>query len=74
MNIHFNECPECGSDKIRLIKGRFKEPGGREIPDLERWNCPNCGETYYDDAAMERIEKARGTAHRSRRKALSIVD
>jgi YgiT-type zinc finger domain-containing protein len=52
-------CPTCGSDKIKKVKrdhvGSFR---GQEyvVPDLEFYECPNCGEKVYDAQAMRKIE------------------
>ncbi len=69
MDITFKKCPECGSDKIRIVASDFKEPDGLVVSRLERWVCPDCQAIYYDDSAMRRIEAAR-TPAKSRSRSL----
>ena len=49
-------CPSCGSSKIRRIRGdSTREYDGISyvVPDLEYYECPDCGERLYDRDAMQ---------------------
>ncbi len=58
MNI--NVCPTCGSNQIHKVHrnwiGSFR---GEQytVPDLEFYECPNCGERIFDPGAMRRIQE-----------------
>ena len=52
-------CPSCSSPKIRKVRrnwtANFK--GKRyTVPNLEYYECPNCGEKIYGRDAMRKIE------------------
>jgi YgiT-type zinc finger domain-containing protein len=52
-------CPSCGSRNIKKIRrnwtGNFK--GKRyTVPNLQYYECPDCGEKIYDRDAMREIE------------------
>lgn len=52
-------CPTCGSDKIKKVRRDFTaQSHGRsyKVPNLERYECPNCGEKIYERQAMQKIE------------------
>jgi YgiT-type zinc finger domain-containing protein len=52
-------CPECGSDRIKLVHRNWRaEYQGHKysVPDLEYYECPDCGEKVYDREAMPKIE------------------
>ena len=57
--IKITICPCCGSDKIKCVRrdwtGEFE---GRTytVPELEFYECADCGERIYDREAMRRIE------------------
>jgi YgiT-type zinc finger domain-containing protein len=56
------KCPTCGSRKLKLVRSDFKTRiQGRPatVPDLERQECPVCGEVLFDCIAMERLEALR---------------
>ncbi len=52
-------CPSCGSAKIKKVRrkwiGRFKDKT-YTVPNLEHYECPNCGEKVYNRQAMRQIE------------------
>lgn len=54
-------CPSCGSLKIKQVRqdwtGKHNSKAYR-VPELEYYECSNCGEKLYDRAAMRRIEAA----------------
>ena len=63
-------CPTCGSSEIKRVRGDWKgRANGRTymVPDLEYYECPNCGEKVYPPQAMRRIE-ANSPVFRQRRK------
>ncbi len=52
-------CPTCGSNKImRMRRDWADEYKGIAyvVPDLEYYECPECGERVYDRDAMRKIE------------------
>lgn len=52
-------CPTCGSKRIiKVQRDLTGERGGHayKVPDLEFYECPDCGERVYDRQAMRRIE------------------
>ncbi len=52
-------CPSCGSDRIRKVrKNRVNRFEGKTytVPNLEYYECPQCGEKIYDRQAMRKIE------------------
>ena len=60
--IKINECPTCGSRKIKRLEGQyiFTSRGVRVVvPDLQRHECPVCGEILLDYDAMKQIEALR---------------
>ena len=53
-------CPTCGSKRIKLLRRNWKDSfKGKPytVPDLEFYECPNCGERLYDREAMRKIER-----------------
>jgi YgiT-type zinc finger domain-containing protein len=69
------KCPSCGSRNIKKSRcnwaGSFK--GKRyTVPNLQYYECPDCGEKVYDREAMRKIEAhspAFDRAHPSRKSA-----
>jgi YgiT-type zinc finger domain-containing protein len=57
--IKITVCPNCGSEKLKKVcqdwTGNYR---GQTyiVPELEYYECPNCGEKLYDRAAMRKIE------------------
>jgi YgiT-type zinc finger domain-containing protein len=62
-------CPSCGSDRINLVcrdwTGKFRGQS-YTVPELEFYECPDCGEKVYDQQAMRRIEARSPAFVRSR--------
>ena len=57
--LKITTCPSCGSGKIKKVRrnwtGSFK--GKRyTVPNLQRYECPDCGERVYDRDAVREIE------------------
>jgi YgiT-type zinc finger domain-containing protein len=70
MNPVLSKCPTCGSRRIKAVRSDYKTKiQGRSVvvPDLEREECPDCGEILFDCAAMERLESLRTTKPRAAR-------
>ena len=52
-------CPTCGSKKLKKVRRDFAgEIQGQKytVPDLEFYECADCGERIYDPQAMRKIE------------------
>ena len=54
-------CPLCGSPSIKKKKGVYKfylqgEP--LSTPAIQYWECPNCGEAFFDRQANKKIDDA----------------
>lgn len=62
---HFKKCPTCGSPKIKLVRGNYRTMA-REKPitvsNVQRHECPACGEILLDYDAMKKIELRRRVA------------
>lgn len=57
--LNITQCPTCGSKKIAKVCRDFTEAfEGQEytVPELEFYECPDCGEQLYDREAMRKIE------------------
>jgi YgiT-type zinc finger domain-containing protein len=52
-------CPSCGSDRIEQVcQDWIRQYQGKNyiVPELEFYDCPDCGEKVYDRQAMRKIE------------------
>jgi YgiT-type zinc finger domain-containing protein len=52
-------CPSCGSKRIKKVRRKWSgEYKGQAyaVPELEYFECPDCGEKVYDRNAMRRIQ------------------
>ncbi len=57
--IKITICPTCGSDKIKKVRRNWAGKVQSKtyiVPNLEYYECPNCGEKVYDREAMRKIE------------------
>jgi YgiT-type zinc finger domain-containing protein len=67
-------CPSCGSKRIKRVRrnwtGRFQNETFA-VPDLEYYECPDCGEKVYEPEAMRRIEEYSPTYRKTRVKKRS---
>jgi YgiT-type zinc finger domain-containing protein len=57
--IKITICPTCGSDKIKKVRRNWTgkaQDKTYSVPNLEYYECPNCGEKVYDREAMRKIE------------------
>jgi YgiT-type zinc finger domain-containing protein len=53
-------CPTCGSKNIKKVRKTVTgtRHGKRySAPDVEFYECPECGERVYDPLAIKQIEK-----------------
>ena len=51
MTRPITRCVSCGSTDIRNARGQFSVTAHGEmvnIPDIERYTCARCGETFLD--------------------------
>lgn len=59
VKLNITTCPPCGGKRIKRVRrhwtGNFK---GKQytVPNLEYYECPDCGEKVYDREAMRQIE------------------
>jgi YgiT-type zinc finger domain-containing protein len=57
--LKISSCPTCGSRRIRKVRrslaGTYR---GRKytVPELEFFECPDCGEKVYGREAIREIE------------------
>ena len=57
--IKITICPTCGSNKIKKVRRNWTgKVHGKTytVPNLEYYECPDCGEKVYDREAMRKIE------------------
>jgi len=57
--LNITTCPTCGSKKIKRVRRNLtRKFDGHEytVPNLEYYECPDCGEKVYDRDAMRQIE------------------
>ena len=52
-------CPDCGKIELVYARGPCELLDGTVLDDLRRLRCKSCGAEFFDDAAMESIEKSR---------------
>ena len=53
-------CPTCESNNIKKVRRNWTgQVKGRTymVPNLEYYECPDCGEKVYDREAMRKIEE-----------------
>jgi YgiT-type zinc finger domain-containing protein len=57
--LNITSCPSCRSKRIELVRrNRTSSFKGKEymVPNLEYYECPDCGEKVYDREAMREIQ------------------
>jgi YgiT-type zinc finger domain-containing protein len=57
--LKITKCPSCGSNKIERIRSDWNDEyqgATYTVPELEYYECPECGERVYDCGAMRKIE------------------
>lgn len=62
-------CPSCGSKRIKEVRRNWSSQFRGQtytVPNLEFYECPECGEKVYGREAMRRIEAHRAAHTRSR--------
>ena len=69
--LDIKTCPSCHGKRIKRVRrnwiGAFK---GKTytVPNLEYYECPDCGERIYDREAMREIESYSPAFERANRK------
>ena len=59
MAMNIAVCPSCGSKRIKKVRRKWSgEYKGRAyaVPELEYFECPDCGEKVYGRDAMQKIQ------------------
>jgi YgiT-type zinc finger domain-containing protein len=54
-------CPTCGSGRIQRVKKDLSRKYQDElylVPEVEYYECPDCGEKVFDAAAMRKIQES----------------
>jgi YgiT-type zinc finger domain-containing protein len=67
MTTQIKHCPMCGSHKVHRVRRDVKIDVGRlhyAVPSVSFDECPQCGEEFFDLAAMEKFESHRPGAIR----------
>jgi YgiT-type zinc finger domain-containing protein len=57
--LNITTCPSCGRKKIKRVRrDSTRKFEGHEytVPNLEYYECPDCGEKVYDREAMRQIQ------------------
>ena len=57
--VKISTCPSCGGSKIKKVRRNWTSKfRGKTymVPDLEYYECADCGEKVYDRQAMRKIE------------------
>ena len=57
--LNIKICPSCGGTKIKNVHGNWTGVFKGEtytVPNLEYYECPDCGEKVYDREAMRDIQ------------------
>jgi len=57
--LKIGRCPTCGSKRIKWVRRNWRDDfQGKPywVPNLEFYECPDCGEHIYDRDAMRKIE------------------
>jgi YgiT-type zinc finger domain-containing protein len=57
--LNITTCPSCGGKKIKSVRGNWTGNFKGEtytVPNLEYYECPDCGEKVYDREAMRQVE------------------
>ena len=66
-NLNLTICPSCGGKEIKKV--RKMVTGSRQgkhysVPEVELYECSDCGERIYEPSAMRQIENATGPSKR----------
>jgi YgiT-type zinc finger domain-containing protein len=56
-------CPECGKIEVVSVVETFCLADGLTVRKLRHYKCRSCGERFFDDAAMHRIQAERAGHH-----------
>lgn len=69
--IKITICPSCGGKKIKRVRRNWTDQYKGQtytVPNLEYYECPECGEKVYDRQAMRKIEANSPAFEKSRAK------
>lgn len=58
--LNITTCPSCGGKRIKRVRGNWTgnfKGKTYTVPNLEYYECPDCGEKVYDRDAMRKIQK-----------------
>ena len=67
--IKLSVCPNCSSKNLKKVRKTVSgtRQGKRySVPGVEFYECPDCGERIYDQAAMRQIEQRSNTGVRTK--------
>ena len=71
MKLQITECPTCASPRIKHVRKNLRRTWNGQtyvVPNVDHWECADCGEHVYDRDAMHKIE-AHSPAYTKRRAA-----
>jgi len=56
--LNITTCPSCGKRIKRVRRDSTRKFEGHEytVPNVEYYECPDCGEKVYEREAMQRIQ------------------
>lgn len=69
-------CPSCGSPSIKWMRQDWTDEFRGQtylVPDLEFYQCSDCGERLYDREAMRKIEACSPAFTQARRRTRDSV-
>ena len=72
MKLKITQCPTCGSGRIKKVRRNWRDSYRGQtyvVPNLEFFECHDCGERLYDREAMRKIEAHSPAYHKPRRAA-----
>jgi len=58
--LNITVCPTCGGKgikKVRKTVSGIRQGRPYSAPDIEFYECPDCGEEVYEPEAIRKIEK-----------------
>ncbi len=62
MKLQITECPTCASPRSKHVRKNLRRTWNGQtyvVPNLDHWECADCGEHVYDRDAMHKIEATR---------------
>ena len=58
--VKLTKCPTCGNNnlkKVRKVVTGTRQGKRYSAPNMEFYECPDCGERIYDPAAIRQLER-----------------